>query len=207
VAIRKFNALPQLDYDPICGERTDISFGIVEAAELPTGRRRLEDVVAKRLFPVERPSPGEPWPEPTAHRSEVLLPRGASDHLADPRQLCSAFHAKVGGQIQHLAAVLTIRFDQVDEVPQRVRLHEAIELGRGFGLRLTRFYGTAVVFCVHVPATNWGMGVPHSHLILPVRKLLPGSGFSTFIKALIDPEVSRPTIDAEWASWLQESGF
>lgn len=205
--IKKYNALPSLDYDPITGDNPDISFGVVEAADLGGRRRRLEDVVVKRLFPTERPDPFEPWPSPTAQSEEVLLSRGASDHLDDPQQLCAAFHSKEGNQIQHLAAVVTIRFPEVDAVPQRLRLHEARELGRGFGLRLTRIHNTAVVFCMHVPATSWGIGPPHCHLVIPVRVLLPGSGFSTFIKALIDPEVARPHLDAEWESWLRECGY
>lgn len=203
---KKYKAPPNVDYDPVTGAFPNISFGVVETVDVGGRPRRLEDVVVKRLFPTERPNPFEPWPVPTAYRAEVLLPRGASDHLVDPQQLCAAFHGKPGDQIQHLAAVVTIRFPEVDEVPQRMRLHEAVELGRDFGRRLTGIYNTAVVFCMHVPATSWGIGVPHSHLCVPLRVVLPGSQFSRFVTALTDPEEGRRAIDDAYRSFLQETG-
>lgn len=204
---KKYKAPPGVDYDPVTGDFANISFGVVQADDIRGRPRRLEDVVVKRLFPTERPDPFAPWPEPTAYRARVLLPRGASDHLEDPRQLCAAFHAKPGDQIQHLAAIVTIRFPEVDEVPQRLRLHEAVELSRGFARHLTRIYNTAVVFCMHVPATSWGIGVPHSHLCVPLRVVLPGSQFSRFVTALTDPEEGRRAIDNAYRSYLQETGY
>ena len=201
MAIKKHSAPPSCDYQPITGQFSEISFGVVEADGEP--RRRLEDVIAKRYFPTEKPSNlGIVWPFSTAYRAEVLPCFGAPEHYVDPALLCAAYHAKDGEQIQHLAAIVTIRFPQVDEVPQSMRLHEAVETSRGFGLSLARTLSTALAYCFHVPARSWGHGVPHSHFIIPCRQVLPGSGFGRFTRTLIEPEEGRAYIDGKWQEWL-----
>lgn len=206
MAIKKRPTPPSCDYEPIPGAVEEISFGVVEASGDPP--RRLEDAIGKRWFPTERPEDlRAAWPAPTALSPEVLLSRGAPDHFASVRHLCEAYHSKPGNQIKHLAAQVTIRFLGVDAVPQQLRLHEARELGRGFGLRLAAKLQAAVAFCVHVPATSWAHGVPHCHLVIPARHVLSGSGFGRFIPALVNPEEGRALIDAEWLSWIEENGY
>lgn len=197
---------PGCDYEPVCGEHEHISFGTIEAGR--EGKwKRLEDVIGRRWFPTERPTNfAETWPAPTAHKPEVLLNKGASDHLEDVRALCAAYHSKADGEIRHLASNVTIRFPGVDVVPQELRLHEARELSRGFGLRLADALSTAVVFCMHIPARSWGVGHPHAHLLIPCRILLPGSGFGRFIPDLTDPLRGRELIDGAWRIWTEENG-
>lgn len=197
---------PSCDYEPVTGEVKEISFGIVEADGDPP--RRLHDVVAKRGFPTERPADlrGD-WPAFTTDAVEVLLTRGAPEHFTSVRHLCEAYHSKLGNQIQHLAAQITIRFPGVDEVPQQLRLHEAQELGRGFAHRLASKLHAAAVFCMHVPATSWAHGLPHCHIIIPARQVLSGSGFGRFIPTLVHAEEARAMVDAEWLSWTKENGY
>jgi hypothetical protein len=206
MAIKKAPTPPSCDYEPILGEVDDISFGIVEAIGDPP--RRLHDAVAKRWHPTDRPPfLGREWPPSTAYEKAILLTKGAPDHFASVGHLCDAYHSKPGVQIQHLAAQITIRFPGVDAVPQVLRVHEAVELGRGFAQRLASKLQAAAVFCMHVPATSWGHGPVHCHIILPARQVLSGSGFGRFIPVLVNPEQGRALVDAEWLSWTEENGY
>lgn len=206
MVIKKGSTPPNCDYEPIVGKFDHISFGIVEASGDPP--RRLHDVILKRAYPTERPADlSGPWPPFTADSVAVLLCKGAPDHFSSVRYLCDAYHSKPGNQIEHLAAQITIRFPGVDEVPQRLRLHEACELGRGFAQRLASKLRAAAIFCMHIPAISWGHGVPHCHIIIPLRLVLSGSGFGRFILALVNAEEGRALVDAEWNSWTQENGY
>lgn len=204
--IKKAPTPPSCDYEPILGEVNDISFGIVEAAGDPP--RRLADVIVRRWCPTERPAASDrEWPETTARSACVLLPKGAPEHFSSVKHLCEAYHSKPGNQILHLAAQITIRFPGVDAVPQLLRLHEAQELARGFACRLAAKLQAAAVFCMHVPATSWGHGPPHGHIIIPARHVLSGSGFGRFIADLVNAEEGRALVDAEWTSWTKENGY
>lgn len=206
MAVKKHPTPPNCDYEPIVGDVEDISFGIVEATGDPP--RRLQDVILKRAYPTERPADlSGVWPPFTADPVAVLLSKGAPDHFSSIRYLCDAYHSKPGNQIEHLAAQITIRFPGVDEVPQRLRLHEARELGRGFAQRLASKLQAAAVYCMHIPALSWGHGVPHAHIVIPARLVLSGSGFGRFIPALVNAEEGRAMVDAEWISWTQENGY
>ncbi|HCW60437.1 MAG TPA: hypothetical protein DHB48_05510, partial [Sphingobium sp.] len=190
--VRKHNAPPGLDYDPITGEEQNISYGVVGAdAGQSQPRRRLEDVIGRRLYPTDRPAVGTKWNDPTAERWDVLLPRGAPDEFRDPQRMCEAFHINDDGAIKHLAAVMTLKFPEADSIPSEMRLHEVWELSRGFGLLLALQLEVAAVAVLHVPGRHWGHGVPHCHLICPVRTVRPGSGFSTFVMPLINGEEGR----------------
>lgn len=199
---------PLCDYQPVSGEHDYISFGTIEAGK-EEPRRRLEDAIGRRWHPTERPADfRQPWPEPTAYKPEVLLNKGAGDHLEDVRALCAAYHSKAAGdQIVHLASNVTIRLAGIDETPQRLRVHEARELTRSFALRVADALTTAVAFCMHIPARSWGLGDPHAHLLIPCRVLLPGSGFGRFIPTLTDPLKGRAFIDAAWRLHLEEAGY
>lgn len=206
MAIWKGPTPPSCDYEPILGEVKDISFGIVKADGDPP--RRLHDAVAKRWYPTEKPTLlSREWPPPTAFDTAVLLTKGAPDHFASASHLCEAYHSKPGNQIEDLAAQITIRFPGVDEVPQQLRLHEAREMGRGFAHLLASQLHAAAVFCMHVPATSWGHGPPHCHILIPARHVLSGSGFGRFISVLVNPEEGRAMVDAEWLSWTKENGY
>lgn len=204
---KKHKAPPGIDYDPITGEDPRISYGTVEAELINGGsRRRLEDVIFRRLYPTEKPDQSLPWTNPTAERWDVLLPPGAPDELRDPQHLCREYHRKGGDSIQHLATIITIRHEEVDAVPSTMRLHEAWELSRGFGLKLCKEMHIAVVATLHVPGRSWGHGVPHTHLCCPVRVVRPGSGFTTFVRQLIDAEQGRAWIDREAKAWREAMG-
>lgn len=208
MATKKHKAPPGRDYEPVTGENPNISYGTVEAGNPESAqKRRLEDVIFARLYPTDKPNPVLPWTSPTAQRYDVLLPRGASDHLLDPQQMARAYHAKAGDQIQHLATVISIRFPEADEAAPRIRVHEAYELVRGFGRSLVDQLNVAVLACLHVPGVSWGHGVPHCHLIIPPRLLRPGSGFTTFVKLLINPDEGRTFIDTEWDRWRKAHGY
>lgn len=206
--VKKHSAPPGLDYDPITGANPNLSYGTVGSDAGPKlPRRRLEEVIFRRLFPTERPEINHPWENPTAEDWDVLLPRGAPNDLRDVQQLCRAYHHKAGEKIQHLATVISIRFPETETVPVGMQLHEAWELSRGFSRRLSDMLSVAVVPVMHVPARSWGLGVPHVHLIVPCRVIRPGTGFSTFAMMLINPEEGRLLIDSEWAGYREEAGY
>lgn len=202
MAIKVHNPLPNLDYAPVTGEHDDISFGIVESVTRDGKLRRLEDVVARRLYPTERPTSGLPLEAITAERWEVLLPAGAADELIEPEKLCAAYHVKKGAQIQHLAGVVSIRFPGADQRPPTMRLHECWELGRSFGRYISSTLEVAVVAVLHVPGRSWGLGPPHIHLVCPSRVVRPATGFSAFVRELTDPVQGRAFVDAGWTAVL-----
>ncbi len=206
---KKHNAPPGCDYAPITGANPDISYGTVQAGTAKA-KRTLSDVIFKRLFPVDRsPDASAAWPLPTCYRHDAMLPRGAPDHLADYQALAREYHASSGDTIDHLATIITLRFPNADAVPPSgpARLHEIWELCRGFAGKLRDDLQIAVLPIFHVPGKNWGIGVPHVHLICPVRVILPATGFSTFVMRLINAEEGRPYIDAEWKQWRQDAGY
>lgn len=207
--VKKHNAPPGCDYDPIAGADTNVSYGTVQSGS-ENRKRTLADVIFKRLFPVDRPTDvAAPWPNPTCQRHDILLPRGAPDHLSDYTALAREYHANSGDAIDHLATIITLRFPGVDAVPSAgpSRLHDIWELCRGFGGKLRDDLQIAVLPVFHVPGKNWGLGCPHVHLICPVRVILPATGFSTFVLELIKPERGRPYIDAEWKRWRGAAGY
>lgn len=203
---KKHNAPPGCDYSPISGDNPNVSYGTVEAGSSKT-KRTLADVICKRLFPVDRPTGAvESWPTPTCHRHEILLPRGASDHLAHIPTLIREYHAHNGEMINHLATVITLRFPEADAVPAHLKLHELWELARGYGRKLSDELSIAVLPILHVPAHNWGLGFPHVHLVCPVRVLRPASGFSTFVMQLINGDEGRAYVDTGWREWRERAG-
>lgn len=206
---KKHNAPPGCDYDPVAGADPNISYGTVRA-DRGKGKRTLADVIFRRLFPVDRPSdPESPWPTPTCHEHTILLPRGASDHLAEYQTLAREYHASNGDAIDHLATLITLRFPDADVVPPTgpSRLHEIWDLCRGFGGKIRDDFKVAVLPIFHVPGRNWGLGCPHVHLICPVRVIRPATGFSTFVLQLIDAEQGRSYVDEEWKNWRQQAGY
>ena len=205
---KKHKAPPGIDYDPISGENPDVSLGVVKAdagAGLP--RRTLADVLFKRAFPTDKPDPAQPWPTPTADRYEVLLCRGAPDEFSDPQALARAYHRNDRGAIQDLAAVITLRHPETDDASAPMRLHEAYSLSRKLAVWLCDEFSIATVTAFHVPGRSWGQGVPHTHLICPVRTVRPGSGFTTFVMPLINPDEARAIIDREWKRVREEAGY
>ncbi len=86
---RKVKAPPGLDYDPVMGEVEHVSFGVIQAdGDTPLN---AEAVIGRRVFPVMKPKDlSRPWPQPTCHRLDVILPYGASDELSDPQRLAQA---------------------------------------------------------------------------------------------------------------------
>ncbi|MFW2831698.1 hypothetical protein [Sphingomonas sp. ID0503] len=198
---------PGLDYAPISGTNPNLSYGVVEAANGDEPRRTLSDVLVRRLFPTERPGAGLPWENPTCEAWDVVLPREACDGLRDPQVLSLAYHLRAGEKIQHLAAVVTLRFPEVEDPAVRMHLHEAWELSRGFAFRLTRKLEVASVVILHVPARSWGANGAHAHLVMPVRRIGSMVGFSTFVKQLINPAEGRKLIDAEWSAHREGAGY
>lgn len=206
--MKKHKAPPGIDYDPISGEHPEVSFGVVKAeagAGMP--RRTLADVLFKRAFPTDKPDPAQPWPNPTARPFEVLLGRGAPDELSDPQALAQAYHRNDRGAIQDLAAVITLRHPETDDPTSGMRLHDAYSLSRTLAAWLCAEFSIATVTAFHVPGRSWGHGIPHTHLICPVRTIRPGSGFTTFVMPLINPEEGRAIIDREWTRVRKEAGY
>ena len=210
MVIRKHNAPPGCDYDPVTGENPNISYGTVEALEGRDGERRtLANVICKRLYPTDPPTdPSLPWDSPTADKFEPVLPRGASDAFEDPRYLAKAYHVGAGHRIQHLATIVTLRFPEIEACypDASMKLHEAWFLAHGFARRLVDQLKIAALVIRHIPGRSWGIGMPHCHLILPCRSL-SGAGFSTFVPVLIDHEIGRPLVDREWRDWRVEAGY
>lgn len=192
---------PGLDYAPVSGDDENLSFGVPQADCDGKGPLSLEQFVGKRLFPVQKPKDySRPWERVTCFKSDVLLPAGASDELWDVQRLCRAYDQQCFEGIRDLAVIVTLRFPEVEAIPQIMRLTEAWEVARGFAMeRLVKDRGLAVVAILHVPARAARPGHPHVHLIAPARQLLP-SGFGKFARPLATDE-GRTLMDAEWQAW------
>jgi hypothetical protein len=192
---------PGLDYAPVSGDNENLSFGVAQADGDGTGPLSLEQFVGKRLYPVRKPKDySRPWERITCFKSDVLVPTGASDELWDAQRLCRAYDQQCFDGIRDLAVIVTLRFPQVEAVPQTMRLAEAWDLARSFALeRLVKDRALAVIAIMHVPARAARPGFPHVHLIAPARQLLP-SGFGMFAQPLASDE-GRALMDAEWREW------
>lgn len=197
---------PGLDYAPVSGEVENVSFGVAQATDAAGDTMTAEEFIGKRLFPVNRPEDlTQAWPKPTCEKSDVILPRGAADHLWHPQDLARAYDRHTFNVIRDIAVILTLRFPEIEEVPQTSKLHEAWELARNFAYeRLAMERSLAVVAVMHVPSRNARPGFPHVHLIAPARVLLP-SGFGKFARSIAVPE-GRAVLEQEWASLFAKHG-
>lgn len=197
---KKLKAPPGLDYDPVTGEVENLSFGVAQAGDTKT--LTAEEFVGRRAFPVMKPKDlSLPWPQPTCYKLDVLLSEGASDDLWDPQRLVQAYDRQCFNTIRDLVVIVTLRFPKVDVVPQVMRLHEAWELGRGFAAELAREHRVAVVAAMHLPARAAKPGLPHIHLMIPARELLP-SGFGKFVRPLATDE-GRALVESAWVKWQE----
>ncbi len=198
---RKVKAPPRLDYAPVLGETENLSFGVIQAD--PDGETTAERTVGRRLFPVLRPETfSARWPTPTCEKVEVLLPRGASDEPWDPQRLAQAYDRQCFGSIRDLVINVTIRFPELDEIPQRLRLHEVWQLICGFAAHMATEHQVAVVLALHVPARAARPGPAHVHLLIPAR-LLP-TGFGKFVQPLASDE-GRTIVETAWGLWRTRS--
>lgn len=208
MSVRIFKAPPGLDYDPVRGAHSDISFGIVRAIGAGGAAANLQTVIAKRLFPWGAPLGGQiDWRRASAEPWEILLPPGAPCSLWEVSALCDAYHAHDCGLIQDLAAVVTLRWPEVESLSVSLPAHEAWECSRSFAIKLTRQYSVAAVAAFHVPARAWSRGAPHAHLILPCRAIRPGTGFASFCKPLTNPAEGRQAIDDLWSTHVANFTF
>jgi len=199
---KKIKAPPGLDYDPVLGNLENFSFGIIQAKGSNESRQTAEAVIGKRLFPISRPADlSLPWPSPTCHRFDVLLPFGASDEFADAQHLSRAYDRQCYGDIRDLVVIITMRFPQIDAVPATMHLHEAWELGRSFATELVHEHQLAIIAIMHVPARAARPGLPHIHLMAPARVLLP-SGFGKFARPLATVE-GREIAEKCWSESLE----
>jgi hypothetical protein len=200
MATKKHNAPPGLDYSPITGEMDELSFGVIQADPNQKQTNTAEGAVFRRLYPILKPSdPALPWVQPTCFRHDVLLPAGASDELWNAQRLVRTYDEQ-GFSLKDLVVVVTLRFPEVEALPQTMKLHEAWEMARQFTLeRLVRLHGVAAICVMHVPARAARPGAPHVHVLAPARELLP-SGFGMFTRPLATDE-GRELMDMEWAAW------
>ena len=200
---RKRSKVPGLDYVAVSGAVDDVSFGVAQAADDAGDVMTAESFIGRRLFPVARPKDlSVIWPTPTCEMHEVILPDGASDDLWDPQQLARAYDRQCFSAIRDLAIIFTVRFPEVEQVPQLLKLHEAWDCARSFAReRIAGDHSLAVVAVMHVPSRAARPGHPHLHLIAPARVLLP-SGFGKFAKPLATDE-GREILEREWAEWRQ----
>lgn len=195
---KKLKAPPGLDYQPVTGEIENVSFGVSQAG----GDMALtaEQFIGKRVFPVMRPKDLTlPWPKSTCFKLDARIPRGASDELWDPQRLAQAYDRQCFGTIRDLVVIVTLRFPEVDE--GRMRLHEAWRLGWGFAEKLVDDHNVAVVAAMHVPAHAAKPGLPHIHLMIPARQLLP-SGFGKFARPLATDD-GRALVEKAWVAWRE----
>lgn len=137
----------------------------------------------------------------TCHKLDVQLPCGASDELWDPQRLAQAYDRQCFSGIRDLVVIVTLRFPEVDE--GRMQLHEAWTLSQGFADQLVSDHGVAVVSAMHVPARAAKPGLPHVHLMIPARQLLP-SGFGKFARPLATDE-GRALVESAWVAWREAS--
>lgn len=201
VVIKKHNTPPGLDYEPITGVHSNISFGIVQASSKGGATHTASSTIFRRLFPVAKPEDASDWSNPTCFRHDVLLPSGAPDEWRTPQSLAAAYDDQ-GFSLRDIAVVLTLRFPEVEVVPQTLKIHQAWESARAFTMeRLVRAFGVAAVCVMHVPARAGRPGVPHTHILIPAREILP-SGFAKFAKPLATDE-GREVVDQAWTEWLE----
>lgn len=201
MAIKKHNTPPGLDYEPITGAHSNVSFGVVQASSKSGETRTASSTIKRRLFPVGKPAEANDWSNPTCFRHDVLLPIGAPDEWRAPQALAAAYDDQ-GFSLRDVAVVLTLRFPEVEDLPQKLKLHEAWESARAFTFeRLVRVYGVAAVCVMHVPARAGRPGAPHVHILIPARVILP-SGFSMFAKPLATDD-GREVVDHAWTEWLE----
>ncbi|NNM76511.1 hypothetical protein HJG53_06290 [Sphingomonas sp. ID1715] len=195
---KKLKAPPGLDYQPVTGDVEHVSFGVAQAGG--DAGLTVEQFIGKRAFPVMRPKDLTlPWPKTTCYKLDVQLPRGASDELWDPQRLAQAYDRQCFSAIRDLVVIVTLRFPEVDE--GHMRLHEAWRLGWGFADKLVKDHGVAVVAAMHVPARAAKLGLPHVHLMIPARQLLP-SGFGKFARPLATDD-GRALVEKAWAAWRE----
>ena len=203
MAIKKHNTPPGLDYEPLTGAHTNISFGVIQASSNNGETRTASSAIFRRLFSVSRPDDAGNWSMPTCYRHDVLLPAGAPDAWSDPFTLAKAYDDQ-GFSLKDLAIIVTLRFPETELVPQAMTLHEAWETARAFTLdQLVRVYHLAAVCVMHVPARAARPGAPHVHILLPARRILP-SGFGKFAKPLATDD-GREVVDQAWTEWLERN--
>lgn len=200
MAAMKHKAPPGLDYSPLSGELEDLSFGVIQTSDGGKETYTAEGAIFRRLYPVLKPDdPALPWSQPSCFHCDVLLPAGASDELWNAQRLARAYDEQ-GFSLKDLVVIVTLRFPEVETLPQTMKLHEAWEVARAFTLqRIVRVYGVAAVCTMHVPARAARPGAPHVHVLVPARELLP-SGFGKFARPLATDE-GREIMDKEWAAW------
>lgn len=198
----KKTAVPGLDYLPVSGGDENLSFGVIQAGSGAKPSASAEAALFRRLYPVLKPQDmSAPWPDPSCFRHDVLLPRGASDGLWDARKLARAYDEQ-GFSLVDLAVLVTLRFPEVEMVPQRMTLCEAWQEVRAFAFdRIVRTHNLAAVCIMHVPARAARPGAPHVHIFVPARELLP-SGFGKFARPLATDQ-GRALMDQEWAAWRE----
>lgn len=192
-----------LDYDPVTGAHSEMSFGILKAT-LPDGSsRKLLDPILRRLYPAIKAEERKKFAHPTAERHDVLLPARAPDYLRNVELLASAYHATAIDRIKDLAAIVTIQWPQVEDSAQHMTLHDAWESSRSFSRSICEDLQVAVIAIQHVPARSWGYGTPHVHLIIPARTVRPHTGFAIFKHQLTQEEEGRTYFDEAWGAWKQ----
>jgi hypothetical protein len=198
---------PGLDYCPVLGEIENLSFGIIQADEKDGGPpNTAEGAVFKRMYPILKPDdPKAPWLNPTCFRHSVLLPSGASDELWDAQRLSRTYDDH-GYSLRDLIVMLTLRFPEAEATPPTLRLHEAWRISQGFVWdRIVCEYRAGAISVMHVPARNAGFGVPHVHVMIPARQLLP-TGFGQFLRPLASEE-GREIMEKAWTAWWKENGL
>lgn len=140
---------------------------------------------------------GDDWAV-TAHRAEVLLPRGADDRFYCLRTLFEAIDAEhpVDGKALLTYVTLTWR-------PER--LHAQWELGRRLALELVREHEVAVLAVQHVPGKVARSNDPHVHLAIAGPRTLGSLGFGPYVTALMGDRVWLPVRD-RFRAQLAEAG-
>lgn len=199
---KKHAAPPGLDYEPVTGACEDLSFGVVQTDPGAAHSKTAAGAIFRRLYPVLKPEdPAQPWLRPTCFRWDVLLPAGADDEWHDPQRLARAYDEQ-GFSLKDLVVVITLRFPEVEVLPQAMKLHDAWETARAFTLeRLVRIHNVAAVCVMHVPARAARAGAPHVHVLIPAREVLV-TGFGKFARPLATDE-GRELLDTEWAAWRE----
>jgi hypothetical protein len=205
MATKKHAPLPTGDYAPITGARSEISFGVVRNPA-PDGKPMTAiQAVFKRLYPVTKPlDPTAPWVRPSCERYDVLLPRGAPDHLMDVQTLCRSYDEASFGTIRDILSNVTVRFPESECLKSPLRLSEIWEIGRSYFLDLARTHQTPIVICLHVPGRAARVGPPHLHGLAMGRTCVPSS-WSTFSRLAADE--ARNIIDESWIKHRKAVGL
>ncbi|MEZ0496785.1 hypothetical protein [Sphingomonas sp. IW22] len=158
----------------------------------------LREFLFGKLHPIQALRPASGWAggwQPSA-TFDVLLPKGASPHLLDPKRLVSRHEDEAWPGIKDLACCVNIRIDKGTDVVSAYR--------RITGFAQDAFCDRRDIACVavlHMPSESGVKRHSHVHLVGPARELDVATGsYGAFLRPFAS-DAGGQIIAAEWKAW------